>query len=147
MPNLLYLAIAGISGAAMAFQGTLNTALGKIVGIWESTLIVHVIGTVTALLIIIILGVGFNGFGKMAEAPWFTYLGGVLSVVIIYAVVRAMSEVGVGNATTAIITAQIITAVIVDCTGLFGMKQMPFKYLDILGIVMLSGGAYILFLE
>ncbi|NLN88302.1 MAG: EamA-like transporter family protein, partial [Syntrophomonadaceae bacterium] len=32
MPNLIYVAIAALSGAAMALQGTLNTALGKIVG-------------------------------------------------------------------------------------------------------------------
>ena len=39
MPNLFYLLLAGISGAAMALQGTLNGALGKALGVWESTLL------------------------------------------------------------------------------------------------------------
>ena len=147
MPNPFYLAIAAISGAAMALQGTLNTALGKILGIWESTLIVHVVGTITSLLIILILGAGFGGLSKMSSAPWYAYLGGVLNVVIIYAVVRSMPQIGVGNATTAIIVAQLITAFCIDCTGAFGMKKIHFQYIDLLGIALLAGGARILFLE
>jgi len=147
MPNPFYLAIAALSGAAMALQGTLNTALGKILGIWESTLIVHIVGTITALLVILALGVGFGGFGKIGSAPWYTYLGGVLNVVIIYAVVRSMPQIGVGNATTAIIVAQLITAFCIDCTGAFGMKKIPFHYIDLLGIALLAVGARILFIE
>lgn len=147
MPNPFYLAIAAISGAAMALQGTLNTALGKILGIWESTLIVHVVGTITSLLIIFILGAGFGGLSKMSSAPWYAYLGGVLNVVIIYAVVRSMPQIGVGNATTAIIVAQLITAFCIDCTGAFGMKKIPFHYIDLLGIALLAVGARILFIE
>jgi len=147
MPNPFYLAIAAISGAAMALQGTLNTALGKILGIWESTLIVHVVGTITSLLIILILGAGFGGLSKMSSAPWYAYLGGVLNVVIIYAVVRSMPQIGVGNATTAIIVAQLITAFCIDCTGAFGMKKIPFHYIDLLGIALLAVGARILFIE
>ena len=147
MPNLLFLALAGLSGAAMALQGTLNTTLGKIVGTWESTLIVHVIGTITTLLIIVILGLGFSGLGKMGEVPWYAYLGGLMNVIIIYAVISSMAQIGVGNATTAIITIQLITALIVDHTGLFGMKTMQFRYLDILGILLLVGGARILLME
>ncbi len=147
MPNLFYLALAALSGAVMALQGTLNTGLGKIVGIWESTLIVHLVGTITSLLIILILGVGFGSLDKVAGVPWYAYLGGVLNVLIIYAVVRSMPQIGVGNATTAIIVAQLITALVIDCSGAFGMKKVPFHYIDILGIVLLGVGARILFLE
>ena len=147
MPNLIYLAIAALSGAAMALQGTLNTVLGKIVGTWESTLVVHVIGALASLLLIMVLGIGFSFFTKLSQVPWYGYLGGILSVVIIFTVVTAMSQIGVGNATTAIITAQLITALVIDCTGAFGMKQYSFHYRDLVGVVMLAMGAHILFLE
>ncbi len=147
MPNLFYLSIAALSGAAMALQGTLNAALGKIVGIWESTLIVHLVGTITSLLIILVLGIGFGSLGKVGSAPWYAYLGGILNVLIIYAVVRTMPQIGVGNATTAIIVAQLITALVIDSSGAFGMKKVAFHYIDILGIVLLAIGARILFLE
>ncbi len=147
MPNLFYLSVAALSGAAMALQGTVNTALGKIVGTWESTLVVHIIGALASLLIIILLGVGLGNLHKMSQVPWYGYLGGILNVVIIYAVVRAMSQVGVGNATTAIVTAQLITALIIDCTGVFGMKQYSFHYRDLLGVALLAVGARILFID
>lgn len=147
MPNPFYLAIAALSGAAMALQGTLNAALGKIVGVWESTLIVHIVGTLASLIVILILGIGWSGLGKAGSAPWYVYLGGVLNVIIIYAVVRSMPQIGVGNATTAIIAAQLITAFCIDCTGAFGMKKIPFHYIDLLGIALLAIGARILFLD
>ena len=52
--NWLFLLLAAAAGSAMAVQGTWNAALGKILGIWQSTLLVHVIGTITVLLIILL---------------------------------------------------------------------------------------------
>lgn len=147
MSKWIYLGVAACSGAAMALQGTLNTALGKIAGIWESTLIVHLIGTITAFLVILVLGIGFNNINKLSQAPWYVYLGGVLNVVIIYAVVRSIGKIGVGNATTAIIVAQIATALLIDALGAFGMKKYEFHYIDVLGIALLAIGARILLLD
>ncbi|MGI6421268.1 MAG: DMT family transporter [Syntrophomonadaceae bacterium] len=144
MIKYLSLGLAALAGAAMAVQGTLNAALGKVLGIWESTLIVHLIGTATVLAIILVGGIGFSNLGKLSQAPWYAYLGGVLNVIIIYAVVRVIPEVGVGNATTAIIAAQIITALVIDNFGLLGMKKYVFHYTDILGIVLLAVGTRIL---
>lgn len=131
----------------MALQGTMNAALGKVVGLWESTLLVHLIGSVTTIIIILILGIGFSNFGKIGQAPWYVMLGGVLNVIIIYAVVRSMPKIGVGNATTAIIVAQVLTALLIDNFGVFGMKKMSFQYIDLLGIALLAGGAHILLLK
>lgn len=145
--NWLYLGIAALSGAAMAVQGTFNAALGKVLGLWQSTLVVHIIGTITVLLIILVLGVSFGSYGKAGQVPWWAYLGGVLSVIIIYAVARSIPQIGVGNATTAIIVAQVSTAVLIDCLGLFGMKQIHFQWIDLLGIVLLAVGARILLIN
>jgi len=145
--NWLYLILAAVSGSAMALQGTFNAALGKIIGVWESTLLVHVIGSLAALIIILILGMGFSNYAKMNSVPWWAFLGGILNVIIIYLVVRTIPQIGVGNATTAIIVAQILTAVLVDSLGLFGMKKYEFHYLDLLGIALLAIGARILLID
>ncbi|QGT99262.1 Membrane protein [Candidatus Syntrophocurvum alkaliphilum] len=145
--NWLYLGIAAISGAAMALQGSLNAALAKALGIWTSTLIVHIIGLATVLAIIIIASIGFSSFTKLGTVPWYVYLGGFLNVLIIYAVMRSIPEIGVGNATTAIIVAQISTAVLIDHLGAFGLKKYEFQYWDILGIALLAIGARILLME
>lgn len=145
--NWLYIGIAAISGAAMALQGTFNATLGKILGLWESTLIVHLIGTVVALIIIFVAGMGFGNFGKLSQVPWWAYLGGLLSVIIIYAVARSIPQIGVGNATTAIIVAQISTAILIDSLGIFGMKKLDFQWLDLLGVILFVVGARILLID
>lgn len=145
--NWLYIGIAAISGAAMALQGTFNATLGKILGLWESTLIVHLIGTLVALLIIFVAGMGFGNVGKLSQVPWWAYLGGLLSVIIIYAVARSIPQIGVGNATTAIIVAQISTAILIDSLGIFGMKKLDFQWLDLLGVILFIVGARILLID
>lgn len=147
MAKLLYLGIAAISGATMAWQGTLNSSLGKIVGIWESILVVHVVGTITILGIMLLGGMNFSHLVKLVQAPWYVYLGGVLNVVIIYTVVRSMPHIGVGNATTAIIVAQILTAIMIDGLGILGLKKYQFHYYDLLGVLLLAVGARILLIE
>lgn len=133
-----------IAGSAMAIQGTMNSVLGKIIGIWESTLMVHIIGLVTVVAVIVIMGNGFQGLGKLGQAPWYVYLGGILNVLIIFGVVKAMPKIGVGNATTGIIFAQILTAVLIDKFGFLGVEKIPFRWLDILGIGLLAIGTRIL---
>jgi len=146
MLNWLYIGLAALSGAAMAVEGSINAALGKIVGVMESTLLVHLIGTLIVLIIMIFAG-GWASADKLGQVPWWAYLGGVLSVLIIYALVLSMPKVGVANATTAIIVAQISMAVLIDAFGLFGIKRHSFSYYDILGIVLLVIGARILLME
>ena len=65
--------------------------------------------------------IGTGSLAKVLEAPWYTWLGGILGAAIIYTVTVAASippEVAAA-ATTAIITAQVVTACIIDHFGLF----------------------------
>jgi len=144
MIKWLYMAVAVLAGAAMALQGTMNAVLGKVVGLWESTLLVHAVGTVTVLAVLVLGGIGFSGLSKTGQAPWYVYMGGVLNVVIIYAVAKSIPQVGVGNATTAIVVAQTLTAVIIDHLGLMGLTRYPFASKDLLGIALMAVAARIL---
>jgi len=126
----------------MAIQGTFNSALVKIVGLLEGTFIVHLIGTITAGIVVLFWGNG--NFGKIGEVPWYAWLGGVIGVGIIVGVTMSIPKLGVGAATTAIIAAQLLTAYLIDHFGLFGMKQLSFTYLKLLGIVLMVVGARLL---
>jgi transporter family-2 protein len=54
--------MAALAGSLMAIQGTFNSILGKIIGLMEGTFAVHVIGAITAGVVLLIFG---NGqFGK-----------------------------------------------------------------------------------
>lgn len=144
MPQTLFLIVALISGVAMAVQGSLNSVLRKVVGIWEATFVVHVIATSLVAVIIFIFHLNKGNFGDLVDAPWYTYLGGILNVIILYGVVMSIPELGVANATTAIIVGQVTTAVIIDHFGFWGLETIPFQWIKLVGIALLALGARIL---
>ncbi len=141
--NILALLIAAVSGVAMAVQGSLNTALGKIIGLLAGTFIVHITGTVFAL-ILLLIGLDEAKWNMLLKAPWYAYLGGVLGVGIVYGVVVSIDRVGVAAATTAIIIGQVSMATIVDHFGLFGLTPIGFNVWKGVGIVLMAVSAWML---
>ncbi|NLA26514.1 MAG: DMT family transporter [Firmicutes bacterium] len=141
---LIALIVAVIAGVAMALQGSLNAALGKIIGTFEATLVVHVVGIAVILAALYIFRLGTGNFALAKDAPWYTYLGGALGVLIIFGVVVSIARAGAANATTAIITGQLITALVIDQCGLFGLERIPFTPWKGLGLTLLAVGAYLM---
>ncbi len=129
-----------IAGISMALQGSLNTLLSKVIGLLEAAFVVHVIGAV-ALVALLLMRLGQGNLAQMGKAPWYAYLGGLLSAVIIYTVMASISKLGVSIATTAIIVGQVSTALIIDHFGLFGLKEIPFTWWKVFGVALLATGA------
>ncbi len=140
---MIALILAGLSGLLMALQGSLNSALGKTIGLLEATFVVHVLGSLTGLLLLL-FGLGQGEWQKFRSAPWYTYLGGLLGVAIVYLVVVSISQVGVAWATTAIIVGQVTTAAVVDFFGWFGLEPVPLSLGKGLGLLLMAGGAWLL---
>lgn len=138
---LLSLLLALVAGITMALQGSLNAALSKVIGLLEATFVVHLVGTITIALVLLLFMLGKNGLWQTGQAPWYTLLGGVLSVLIIYTVAASISKLGVATATTAIIVGQVSTAVIIDHFGMFGLRSVPCTWWKLAGIVLLAAGA------
>jgi transporter family-2 protein len=129
-----------IAGISMALQGSLNTLLSKVIGLLEAAFVVHVIGAV-ALVALLLMRLGQGNLAQMGKAPWYAYLGGLLSTVILYTVMASISKLGVSIATTAIIVGQVSTALIIDHFGLFGLKEIPFTWWKVFGVALLATGA------
>jgi transporter family-2 protein len=138
----LFLAL--VSGILMAVQGSLNTALSKVVGLWEATFVVHVTGTAVLVAVLFFLRIGRGDWTQLTQAPWYAYLGGLIGVFIIYLVAASIPSVGVANATTAIIVGQVLTAVIIDQIGGFGLARIPCGWNQVAGLVLLALGAKLL---
>ncbi|MDR3563394.1 MAG: DMT family transporter [Negativicutes bacterium] len=138
------LVLAMVSGVLMAVQGSLNAALSKTTGLWEATFIVHVIGAAALVLVLFAFKLGRGDLAALAQAPWYSYLGGIASVFIIYLVAASIPAVGVANATTAIIVGQVLTATAIDHFGAFGLERIPCGPSQLIGLVLLAVGAKML---
>ena len=142
--NMPALFLALISGVLMALQGTLNAALSKVIGLIEATFFVHLTGTLALLVVIIVLRKGNGNFGALYAAPWYTWLGGIVGVFIIYLVAASIPKVGVANATTAIIVGQVLTAIIFDYFGAIGLEKLHIGWNHFAGLLCLAVGAKLL---
>ena len=140
----LALLLACSSGVLMAVQGSLNTVLSKVIGLLEATFIVQLTGTIAVAVIIFLLKMGKGNLYALPEAPWYSYFGGIVGVAIIYLVAASIPEVGVANATTAIIVGQVLTAIIIDHIGAFGLAQLAFGWTQLAGLIFLTIGAKLL---
>jgi len=139
-----FLIAALLAGVAMAVQGSINSALGKVIGLWEATFLVHLSAAIVLLLILFVFHMGKGDLALCSKAPWYLYLGGLIGVLITFGVVISIPKLGVAVATTAIIVGQVLTALIIDHFGLFGLKEISFTWIKFLGLVLLALGAKLL---
>lgn len=140
--RLASLAIAALAGASMAVQGTLNSILGKKAGSFEAAFIVHVIGAVL-LGALLLTGVSQGSLSRATSAPWYSFFGGPLSILIVWGVLVSVGRLGVSAANTAIVAAQISLALVLDFCGASGQK-LAFSWIKVLGAAMFIVGAYLL---
>jgi transporter family-2 protein len=144
--SLIYLAIAALAGLTMALQGSMNSMLGKKIGILEASFIAH-LSAALIFIILILLNIKKGNIEAWREAPWYLYLGGLLGVIITYTVIVSIPELGMAVATTAIVTAQVSTACVLDYLGAFGMEKVPFSWLKLVGIVFLALGVRLMLVK
>lgn len=138
------LLIAALSGVLMAVQGSLNTALSKAIGLMEMAFVVNVTGALALATTLFVLGLGKGSLSVISTAPWYSILGGVVGVAIIYLVAASIPAVGMCNATTAIIVGQVLTAIIIDYCGAFGLQKYHVGWEQFVGLGLLAVGAKLL---
>lgn len=143
MEKIWPLLFAALAGAAMALQGTMNSALAKTLGLLQATFFVHLLGALVALVAMLAFGRA-AGLMRLGSAPPLSWFGGALGVLIIVGVAVSMPKVGVGKATTAIVAAQLLTAFLIDHFGLLGMRPVPFHLVKLAGGSMIVLGSWII---
>lgn len=131
-----------IAGAAMSFQGVMNTRLGDKVGVLETNAFVQLVGFALAFAIAIIFGKG--DIRQLGQAPWYSLLGGVLAPVITVTVMLAIAGLSPTVAISTILLSQLTVAALIDAVGLLGSEQMPFTWQKCLGVALMIGGVLLM---
>lgn len=125
----------------MVLQGTFNAVLSKTIGLLETTFFVHLTGTIILIVLLFGAKLGDGDIALWIKAPWYSWLGGLLGVIIIYLVAMTVPNVGVANSTTAIIVGQVLTALVIDYFGGFGLNKLSLGWSQIVGLILLAAGA------
>lgn len=130
-----------LAGILMSLQGVFNTRLNEKIGIWEANVIVQAVGFALTLIIMLIAGNG--DFKKIHDVNKLYLLGGVFGAMIIFTVIKGISELGPTYSIATILVAQLLAAAAIDAFGWFDTKQIPFRLTNIIGVVVMIIGIII----
>lgn len=127
-----------IAGICMTFQGVFNTKLSNKIGLWETNTWVQGSAFIITLIVSLIFG---NGNIKNILNVNKLYLtGGILGAIIIFTVMRGISDLGATYAISTILVAQLLSAAIIDAFGMFDSKKIAFGTNEYIGVALMIAG-------
>jgi transporter family-2 protein len=147
-PNLIYLALALVTGALIPIQASTNAAFSKSIGNPLTTgLMVFVVGFVGMMSLSLVLRTSFPSMQQLSSAPIYGYAGGLIVATYVVMITILVPRIGVGTAIALIVTGQIICAVIIDHFGLFNVQVRAINLSRLAGILLMITGIYLVMKE
>ncbi len=142
MANLYCLAIMFCAGITVALQPSINARLAQKVGVLESACISFAVGTLVLLTVVLLSGKGtVRGLG---ETVWWEWSGGVLGALFVSSTIFVVPRIGTTATMAATIAAQLMTGVLLDHFGAFGIKETHFDLKRLLGCALLACGVILI---
>jgi len=129
---------AGVAGGA---QVAVMSRLGARIGILEAIAFATVLSTVLALAVLLVASRGVAGIGDAVQQPWWTLMGGVLGLFIMFTITYAGPRIGIAATVGILIAGQLVMGAAIDRWGLLGSEQIALHWPRLLGIVLLAIGA------
>ena len=98
----------------------------------------------TGILAVVILATAhrsLDGFARAVHQPWWTLLGGVMGLIIVFTVTYSGPRIGVAATVGILIAGQLAMGAAIDRWGLFGSERIVLHWPRLLGIGLLAAGA------
>ncbi|MCU0802778.1 MAG: DMT family transporter [Rhodobacteraceae bacterium] len=121
LPLPLTIAIVIAAGMALSTQAPLNAALARTLGQPVAAAAVSFgVGFMVLTLLSLLLG-GPGPLTRLPAATWWQVTGGILGAFYVWAVIWGVPMLGVVTTVAALILGQMVAALVLDATGLFGL--------------------------
>jgi bacterial/archaeal transporter family-2 protein len=99
------------------------------------------VGLATIAVVMLALGqFGWPGLDRLAQVPWWAWLGGVMSAGLTVAQLLVAQRIGAAAFLGLIVTAGVVTSILLDHFGLVGFKVHAAGLWRILGGALMIGG-------
>jgi bacterial/archaeal transporter family-2 protein len=144
MNSLLFFLLMFLGGVCVAVQPSINGRLALRVGVIESSCISFAVGTLV-LFIILVIGGRAGNLRDIADARWWELTGGFLGAFFVTLTIVAVPRIGTASVMAAAISAQLITGLLLDQFGFFGLRTIALDGKRALGVALLLIGAGLVF--
>jgi bacterial/archaeal transporter family-2 protein len=139
--RLLLIALCLIGGVTISLQTPLASLMSTHIGVIQSAFIVNVGGAIASGLVLFLIGFNLN---KLSQVPWYAICAGVLGVIVISVTNFVIPHIGVASTLTLIIAGQLVAGMVIDRYGLFNTTVRPFDLYRLAGLILISGGAWLI---
>lgn len=127
-----------IAGAAMSFQGVINTRLGEKAGLFEANAYVQLTAFIASFITMLIFGNG--SIKSIFEADKVYLTGGLIGLVITVTVMLSMRHNNPTVAISLILIAQLLVAACIDAFGILDTPKVSFTWGKYVGLLLMLGG-------
>lgn len=143
MNSTLVVFVASIGGL-LTVQAIANARLGQLGGAPITGAVVNFVVGLVALAIIVASGVvGRPKWAALADAPWWTWCGGLIGATFVTTMIIAVPRIGAVTAFAAIILGQLTASTVVDSYGLLGMPASTLSGARMAGLVLIGVGVFL----
>ena len=139
--KLLLIVLCLIGGVTISVQTPLASLMSTHIGVIQSAFIVNVGGAIASGIVLLIIGFNLN---KLSQVPWYALCAGILGVIVISVTNFVIPNIGVASTLTLIIAGQLIAGMIIDRYGFFNTAIRPFDINRLVGLILISGGAWLI---
>jgi bacterial/archaeal transporter family-2 protein len=133
--------LAATAGLAGAVQAAVMGELGERVGIVPAVAFSVIVALLSGLAALLVWERSFAGVRAAAHEPAWLWIGGLMSVFIIFAITVGPPRIGVAATIGIVIAGNLVSAAAIDRYGLFGQEVIPLDRWRLLGLVLLAAGA------
>jgi transporter family-2 protein len=131
-----------LGGMAVGTQTPLVGLMSQRVGAASSSLVVHLGGALLSALVLLVRG------GEQAQAwrslPWYMLSAGFVGVALFLSVAHTVPRIGAAAAITLVIVGQLLTGMILDHFGVFGLAVRTVDAGRAAGLLLVILGGYLL---
>jgi|GEM_PF-406092 len=142
--NILYVIIF-IMGIITATINSANSMLADKVGLFESVLIVHLIGLTTSIIYYVLLEKNKKqSLMKVIKEKPYLILGGFIGSFAVVSISFSVQQIGVFLVSTALVAGQFVFSFIIDMKGWFGFEKVQMNKQKVASIILMLVGVMLL---
>jgi transporter family-2 protein len=136
-----YLAFALAAGAMLPIQFGINAQLASWVGSpVRAAFVSFVVGALGLAVVMLALYRDWPPASRIADAPWWVWLGGLLGAFYVLGSIVAAPRLGAVTLFVVIFAGQALASIAVDHFGWVGFEQHPVNLLRLAGVALLAVG-------
>lgn len=143
-PAQFFLLISVAAGMLIPYQAAINGLLSRsLQHPLQASAVNFLGGAVFLVLLLLYLQPALPAAESLRKIPWYLYCGGIMGVLFVTASLIAVPQIGGTAFLAAMLTGQMVGAVILDHFGLLNVPVQPVSLSRIAGIGMLALGVYL----